>query len=414
MAARTLRGLRGRARRASAYIFVLGASLFVAVVGVSAIHIRRAQRAETESAANFASARIAAQAAVELGLQKIAADRNWRTTYGNGVWLALTNYGGLQVGIYAADPDDGDILDDDLDDVELTGVGASGDARYALRVRLHPEERPLDSLSKAIHTGGNSNVIALSTVTVSGAPIYTNETASVLGTLRGSLETKIFVGTSLLVTGTVTTGVTPLNLPRPSVVQAYISRATAIPYSSKITHIVLAPDANPYGAPNADGVYFLDTSGRNVEFDEVFVRGTLIVRSGAGTVLIDDQVSMASHRSDYAVLVVDGKLDLNLNSSSEPTMKPSDYGVTLPASFGGATSLPNEVRGLIHATGDVDLHATTAAAGVILCEGVMSAWTQPTFTYDDTLSNQLTFGYSEIDMRVTAGTWSRVEIPPGF
>src|SRR5678815_2784202 len=74
-------------RRGGVYVAVLGASLFVALIGLTVMATVRSQRRAVDALTNAAAARQYADAGVQLAAQWIASDSNWRSSRVSGVWL---------------------------------------------------------------------------------------------------------------------------------------------------------------------------------------------------------------------------------------------------------------------------------------------------------------------------------------
>ena len=123
--------------RGSVYIFVLGASLLVAVIGISSLMAARVQRRSIQTTAGMTQARELARSAIDRGLWEIKANLGfWRTLF---VFTPLTEvpFAGGTFTLTATDPVDGNLTNNITDPVVLTGVGKCGDARYMLEVTLN-------------------------------------------------------------------------------------------------------------------------------------------------------------------------------------------------------------------------------------------------------------------------------------
>ena len=79
------------------YIIVLGTSMMLTVIGVSALMLVRIERRSIEMGGDFMQARFHAQSAVELALWQLEDNPTWRTTLPNGPWrvnqIIGTGYG---------------------------------------------------------------------------------------------------------------------------------------------------------------------------------------------------------------------------------------------------------------------------------------------------------------------------------
>lgn len=124
--------------RGSVYILVLGASLLVAVIGISALMAARVQRRATQASAGMAQTRQLACSAIDLGLLAIQQNpTTWRTLFTAGTLPTDLSLGSGLLTLTAVDPIDSDLTNNTTDPVVLTGVGSVGQARYMLEVTLN-------------------------------------------------------------------------------------------------------------------------------------------------------------------------------------------------------------------------------------------------------------------------------------
>ncbi len=125
-------------QRGSVYVLVLGASLIVAVIGISALMAARVQRRATQVSAGMAQTRQLARSAIDLGLLTVQQNpATWRTLFAAGTLPTNLSLGSGKLTLAATDPVDGDLTNNLTDPVVLTGIGMSGDARYMLQVTLN-------------------------------------------------------------------------------------------------------------------------------------------------------------------------------------------------------------------------------------------------------------------------------------
>ena len=127
-----------RRRRASIYVVVLGTSMAVMTIGLSALMAARIERRSVAGGTDFAQARLYAQTAIEMGFLWINNDADWRNNRANGVWVAEQPCGGGKFTLEVVDPDDDDLVIEPNDFVDLTGTGKCGEATYKLRVTIVP------------------------------------------------------------------------------------------------------------------------------------------------------------------------------------------------------------------------------------------------------------------------------------
>ncbi len=109
-------------------------SVFVAVVGVSALTLARLDLRRTRDALAGAKAELNARAAIELGLNTISTNSSWRTSPGVGVWIAERSWGGEGTIYLEATSLTGTRGVDDR--VTLRGIGKCGEATQILEVSL--------------------------------------------------------------------------------------------------------------------------------------------------------------------------------------------------------------------------------------------------------------------------------------
>ena len=95
---RTTRRRRGF-RRGSAYVAVLGASMIVMVIGLSALTATRIQHRNAGWVNDIVEARTAAQTGMAWALYKISHDDDWRTTRANGEWADRKSIGDAEFSV---------------------------------------------------------------------------------------------------------------------------------------------------------------------------------------------------------------------------------------------------------------------------------------------------------------------------
>jgi hypothetical protein len=147
------------------YIAVLGTSLIVALLGISALVVQRVQNRMITASADIRQAQLNAVAAVELGLLAIKQNAGWRTTYADLEQPWFTRSTGAGTASLTAGPADAtadeaanDLLFADPDaPVTLVGIGrvqvgerAEAEQRFALT--LDPRREPTDLLRAAAET----------------------------------------------------------------------------------------------------------------------------------------------------------------------------------------------------------------------------------------------------------------------
>ena len=145
-------------KRGSIYIAVLGASMLVVLIGITALAAMRVQNWASSSSNDFAEARLYARSAVEVGMFYIYSDPNWRTTRGNGAWATNKAVGKGTFSLQATDPIDNDVANGYNHPVILTGTGQKGQAVCKLQARLEVGPAPNTGLGVSMISGGNTTI----------------------------------------------------------------------------------------------------------------------------------------------------------------------------------------------------------------------------------------------------------------
>ncbi len=409
-------------RRGTAYLLLLGASALVALIGLSALQAAGARYEAAARADDALQARWNAMSAIDLALRRIELDTGWRTTFGNDKWPAGQPLGGGFWDVLASDPADGNVALGAGDPLLLTGVGTKGGARHRIQVRLEPRpsSTPLEVLRAALCAHGTLHILAGRKLAALGGAVSSNGTVLNEGAIFGDVEA---VGP--VIGGGVIAGVLSITaaeaMPAASVPDAWAARATVLPYTGPIDGMVLGAGLNEYGGGlNADGIYLIDTGGGDLVIRGSRIKATLVVRCGAGGVILSDAVFLEPARADLPALVVEGDLELRCDSA---TVALSEAAWNVNFNPPGAAYLgvsdsdrvdiyPNEVRGLVHATGSVLMAGTARVHGTIVGEGALTIDGDVRVVHDPILEVSPPPGYAEpaagSSMQIVPGTWKQV------
>lgn len=134
---RQRRGSRRHRRRGSLYVVVLGVSSSVMMIGLSALMAVRVERRAAADSGDFATARLHAQSAIELGFFWMRDDPDWRSNRPNkGLWTTGQAIGTGTFSLFVDDPDDNNISSEPNNFIVMTGIGTLGDATFQLEVTL--------------------------------------------------------------------------------------------------------------------------------------------------------------------------------------------------------------------------------------------------------------------------------------
>ncbi len=114
--------------RGSVYVLVLMTSVFVAVVGLSAMTVGRIQTRISNADLDAAKAGYYAQSMVDLGLYKAMTAPGWRATHTNDTWTADYTWGEAVVTYKFVDEIDGNLANDPTQPVRLYGKATVNNA----------------------------------------------------------------------------------------------------------------------------------------------------------------------------------------------------------------------------------------------------------------------------------------------
>lgn len=131
-------------QRGSVYILVLGASLMVALIGVSSLMAARVHRRAVSVTADRMQARELARAGIDRVMYDPKVDPLglfWRAMLVNGDYENM-GFAGGSFSVTGVDPNDGDLLNGSNDLVVLASTGKYGQAVYVLQVTIDGDGTP--------------------------------------------------------------------------------------------------------------------------------------------------------------------------------------------------------------------------------------------------------------------------------
>ncbi|MFC1653074.1 hypothetical protein ACFL3F_05075 [Planctomycetota bacterium] len=413
-------------RPGTIYVLVLSTSVMVTVIGLAALYAVRVQRRTLEMTENSGSARLCAQAAVELGLHYVSSDTDWRTNRTNGTWLSDQTLGQGSFSLTGIDPVDGDLTNSDLDPVILTGTGNHGFAQQKIQVRLIPGEiQGLDCLTAALHVGGDL-ILASATeaIDVNSALVSCNEKVINSGTIYGDVDANSVIEEGTI-TGTLNSPAPDKEMPDDATLFTYYqSLGTAISILSiptvSGTHtmedLYLADTYNPYGMKetNTSGVYVIDCMGLDLNIRNSHILGTLVLLDAGSLSQIDGSVYWEQTQTDPATgallpsLLVQGDLTLSLSNTS---LDESSTPVDLNNDSDMVDTWPSIIKGLVYISGR--LTATTETQfyeGTLVTGGDCElSDTQLTVDYQSTFYENPPSGWhAPVEMKIATGSWQKV------
>jgi hypothetical protein len=408
-------------RKGTAYVAILAMSIIVGGIGAASIWAARSNFHRAETQGDGAQARSMARSAIEIARVWINQDPNWRTNRPDGVWASNLSLKNGNATIEVRDASGGKIADDPHSSIYITATVKKGIAKHRTRVTLAAAPIPLPALKYPLHTAGLLHVQSSDTLYVGAASVSTNGNLRVDGTLVGNAEALLSVGLGK-VTGTTTIAAAAKALPTSDVPEKYAALGTLISPGSSIDKQVLGPGCNPYGAPNANGVYVIRSSN-DITLTNTRIYGTLIIINPGKTVTIGGQVNITPIRTDFPTLIINGNCVMQFTSSGTP-LSEAAQGVNYNppgAPYGGISdadklgAYPSEIRGLIHVTGTLTLAKDGVIRGGILCEAApllsdaVVIQDDREIFYDSRLFSSPPRWYTtSVPMKVVSGSWIQI------
>jgi len=384
---------------------VLGTAMTITVVGMAAVSVRRVRVRSAGETNSFATARLLAFSGAEHATLKINADGDWRNTY-NGATVQQT-VGGGTFSWRVIDPVDGDLTDDASQDATIVATGTHNDTSYTLKLSFSVAGgSAIDALAYAVVANTDIEVKDDKTVTISGAPLGCNDEATIKK--KAVLNADLHAGSIDLendaeINGTVTDLESSVEMPDSGLFDTYKALATTLDIGNKMEKGLLSPTSNPWGATNSDGVYYINTDGDDITIKKMRIYGTLIIESGNGKVKLgkDGAVFLQNYRSDYPALIVNGKLEIEMESATEnltesdaeTNLNPSGSPYAEEVDTDTSDSYPNEIHGLVHTFGETKLKKTTVLRGALICEGKIKFEGDCEVIYDSNLATSPPTGY---------------------
>lgn len=307
--------VRHASRRGSIYLAVLAAAAIISVVGVSSLLAMRVLNRANNLTSELSDARLLAQSGVNVTLQWMRADDTWRTDRPNGVWETDMPLGDGTVTIEVCDPDDDDLDDSPYDPVTIRVTAVRGDSRHMLEVDAEPVyERYAALRDSALHADDDVVVDSNARLTNMGRRVSTNFQLDNKGVITGAAAA-INIGTPGSVQGGLTTLPDPLESPDSSAIQPYIAVATPVAAAPEIANRLIAPGPGEALHPVYGRVFHIDTSS-DIVIRNVRVYGTLVITTQNNKVTLSDAVLLQPVRPGQPALLVDGDLDLDIDSGS--------------------------------------------------------------------------------------------------
>lgn len=409
-------------RRGSVYILVLGVATMIAVVGLGTIALARSGSRVTVAERDWAEAGTLALSGIELALAEMNTSTSWRSSGSSIYSIGPVALGNGRISVTIADETDSDLGNNTTDPVRITSTATVRAATRAYSVLAAPSgSTGMDVLRCAVHS--NANVTVSDSVTVSSGPLSTNATFSNSSTPTTDVEAKA-VSSSGTINGYVLVDAPQKAMPSDSAWQSLSAVATTISFSSlsggTMDEVLLTPGSNPFGVPNARGVYTITVPlASTLTIRRSRLQATLLIRlSSLSQVIVRDEVCWDPGAPTQPALIIQTSLSNTIAlGGSTAVLSESDRGVNLnPAGspYGSLTNstktdtYPAQITGVIHvlgASGSVQLRDSIAVNGCVIAECPVTISSQARLTANPTLLNSPPAGFgSSVIMKPMTGT----------
>ncbi len=392
---------------------ILGVSAVLMVIGLAAVSIARVDTRSVSADNDWSEAQTLALSAAEHALARMGATEDWRSRLSQPVSVAMGN-GTMQWQII--DDADGRLTDDVEEPVLIVAAGQVGQSSYKLALRCFIVGEPLEAQSKCLCAGGDVILGPAGRLTSTDGVVSANDSVLAMrwsSRVIGDVEARR-VYWKYNVTGYVSTNASPKAMPNARVVDMYRELATEISGQKHIRRQAIGPGRNPWGVPNADGVYYINAPGANITIRDSRIRGTLIVR--CNRLIVAGNVMMENYRKDMPTLIVDGDLMLDYESTGEKLRERGENCNFNPAGvpYEGASdsdksdTYPSEIRGLVHVRGNLILDSTALIRGAVICEKDIRCNGTNEIVHDEDLTELPILGYTSGDGYIHREGWTRV------
>ena len=409
-------------RRGIVYLLVLGTASIIAVLTLGGLLVLRSQRKSSASETDATEARLYAQSGLEIGMQIITSDSNWRTNYTSGTWRTNQPIGSGTYSLDGVDPTDGNLANSSNDSLVLTATGVKGLATQKLQVTVFAKAKGLSCLQVDMVAGGT---ITFNGTNVAGGTVSSNAGISASSSAVGANVEAVGSITGSTYQQTVTTPITARALPQSSVFNYYVANGTAISMASMplsgssrlIDRKLISPNSNPFGATkNPKGIYIIDCGGSPVTIRDSRIVGTLVLLNCPATTWIDGSINWEPAITNYPALLVQGSAiigtdhnSLSESSGSNFNFNPSGTPYNGTADSDTSDNYPSIIKGIVYVSQNLTLVDQATFEGVVVVGGAITSAQELDLTYNATYYNDAPPGFAaQTQVYISPGTFQRM------
>lgn len=368
------------ARRGSAYLLVLGATMIVTTMAIGGAIVLSSEIQSQAKRRELVQTTVAAQSMLELSVLSFGNSAGERKALALGAAVVAARIGGVKAVARATAADGSAITVNPADPLAITAYAEGLHSSQGFRIDIVPVAMEATSFNAALHAGGT---LSIAKSTVSGGPMI-GATGSVTAGTSTTIGVPVY-STGLIAGGTFTagtkSGVDAKTMPGEEGLEYFATRATVIPYASlsggAIENCVIGPGINPYGTANASGLYSIDCGGKDLVIRDCRLAASLILWN-VGTVTLQKGVHWTTPNKQLPALGMRGNnLTIALDDSTiaESTLRVNLTPLGLPFQGIGDTTttsvLPNTLQGAFYVEGNVNVQTVLPLEGAIVCTGDM-------------------------------------------
>lgn len=182
--------------------------------------------------------------------------------------------------------------------------------------------------------------------------------------------------------------------------------------------VLLSPTANPWGTPNAKGIYVLDCAGKNVIFANCRIVGTLVLKNAGSGTSFQGPIVWEPATPNYPALLTDQKVSITFTSAvlSEAELanfNPPECPYPYASGTGNTSYLdtyPSQITGIVYSANDLNFSGAPTIIGNVVAQGkpsVSSSALNLTYTNTCYLTPPPGFDFGRIPLFPVPGTWQR-------
>ncbi|MEL6105746.1 MAG: hypothetical protein AAFU85_06915 [Planctomycetota bacterium] len=408
------------------YVAVLFTSLIVGASVATALSLETTRLKSMNAQADRGSAIRLAEGEIHRLAVQLNEDPTWRQNERHAAlsdWRTVDSDGPALVRYQILDTD-GDLGDDNLDDVQIVAHASYGSARAAVSANLEAGFAALDLLRYGVTATDDIRVEDGALLVCEGAVQVHDDCKSFTSgaivcerlecanriefTVRGDIEPSSSVET-----------------PGGEIIDRYVAAGTEIPFASLpndgligVRKVVLSSSVNPMGPTDPNGIYWIDCGGQSIWIGESRINATLAIRNTpfimiSGGLLWESPGAMLVTEAPvifngYNSVLDEATTGVNFNPATQPYLDSFDAALD--------DRYSSQMRGILYSRDNVTIFSSVDRIPIHLT-GVIVARDLALYTHLNVhsapeLLESVPFGFVDPDpLRFISGSHRRVPLP---